>query len=297
MNLEYRRSTLVRLRDIGKDEKWLQDKIEEDPSILGLGDLTVIKREKRQSSGGRIDFLMFDPEEEVRYEVEVMLGRLDESHIIRTIEYWDLERSRYPSLEHKAVIVAEDITSRFFNVIGLLNRAIPIIALQLNAVKVDTTFTISFTKLLDITELAATDDEGSGDTKDRNYWANRASPISIALVDQITAAIPGDLPGKKITYNQGHIALRTSGRNFCWFHPRKGEFILFYLLVGAENRESILGRLGKAGISASPRGEKDISVRFQPSTGDGVSPVLKEVLAEAEKLSRGAEDPSRIESK
>ena len=31
---------------------------------------------------------------------------MDESHIIRTIEYWDIERRRYPQYEHVAVIVA-----------------------------------------------------------------------------------------------------------------------------------------------------------------------------------------------
>jgi hypothetical protein len=69
---------------------------------------------------------MSDPETGTRYEIEIMLGALNESHIIRAIEYWDIERQRYPTLEHRAVIVAEEITSRFFNVIRLLNRAVPI---------------------------------------------------------------------------------------------------------------------------------------------------------------------------
>ena len=73
-------------------EKWLQDIIENDPSVLGLGELTIIERERKQSSGGRIDFLMLDPETKTMYEVEVMLGSTDESHIIRTIEYWDIEK-------------------------------------------------------------------------------------------------------------------------------------------------------------------------------------------------------------
>ena len=67
--------------------------------------------------GGRIEFLMHDPEEDIRFEIEIMLGAFDETHIVRTIEYWDLERQRYPTHEHRAIIVAEEITSRFFNVI------------------------------------------------------------------------------------------------------------------------------------------------------------------------------------
>src|SRR5205807_10479804 len=95
--------------------------------------LGIAGREHRQPMGGRIDFLMRDAEAETYYEVEIMLGALDESHIIRSIEYWDIERQRRPHFDHRAVIVAEQITSRFFNVIRLLNRAVPMIAVQLNA--------------------------------------------------------------------------------------------------------------------------------------------------------------------
>src|SRR4030095_7004937 len=104
--MEYKKSEPVRLRDVGKDEKWLQDQIDKDPSILGLGELSVVKREKIQFAGGRIDFVLSDPDDDtLRYEAEIMLGKLNESHIIRAIEYWDVERRRYPSFEPKAVIV------------------------------------------------------------------------------------------------------------------------------------------------------------------------------------------------
>ena len=42
------------------NEKWLQELIEEDPTILGLGDVVIVERERKQSSGGRIDFLLND---------------------------------------------------------------------------------------------------------------------------------------------------------------------------------------------------------------------------------------------
>ena len=68
-----------------------------------------------------------------RYEVEIQLGAFDEAHIIRTIESWDVERKRYPQYDHAAGLVAEDITSRFLNVIGLFNGSIPLVAIQLRA--------------------------------------------------------------------------------------------------------------------------------------------------------------------
>src|SRR2546423_10172203 len=99
----------INLRDLG--ERWVQQQIVDDPSSLGLGDLVLKDRERRQLRAGRLDLLLQDPETLKRYEVEIQLGATDASHIIRAVEYWDHERKRYPQYEHVAVIVAEDITS------------------------------------------------------------------------------------------------------------------------------------------------------------------------------------------
>jgi len=80
-------------------ETWVQQRIAEDPSILGLGDLVLKDKERSQPRAGRLDLLLQDAESSIRYEVEVMLGSTDESHIIRTIEYWDVERKRYPQYD------------------------------------------------------------------------------------------------------------------------------------------------------------------------------------------------------
>jgi len=122
MSLALKKVTPVELRSLSLDEKWLQDQIRDDPSLLGLGELEIAGREHHQPAGGRIDFLMRDTEAETYYEVETMLGPLDETHIIRTIEYWDIERQSHPQFEHRAVVVAERITARFFNVLRLLMR-------------------------------------------------------------------------------------------------------------------------------------------------------------------------------
>lgn len=69
------------------NEQWVQDKIAEDPSILGLGDVILKDKERIQPRAGRLDILFQDAELNRRYEVEIQLGSTDESHIIRTIEY------------------------------------------------------------------------------------------------------------------------------------------------------------------------------------------------------------------
>jgi hypothetical protein len=187
--LKLRKANPQRLRSLGLSEVWLQQQIAADPSVLGLGDLTVFQREKTQPTGGRIDFIMSDALNETRYEIEIMLGATDPSHIIRTIEYWDMERQRAPTIEHRAVIVAEEITSRFFNVIRLLNRAVPLIAIQLSAFQFGDEVVLQFIRVLDTYEFGGDEEEEGGPTElaDRPYWERRARPEALAAVDAIAA--------------------------------------------------------------------------------------------------------------
>lgn len=48
-------------------EKWLQDQIAADLTILGLGGLVLRAKEKIQTSGGRLDLLLEDEEAEPRW--------------------------------------------------------------------------------------------------------------------------------------------------------------------------------------------------------------------------------------
>ena len=131
------------------NERWVQDRIAEDPSLLNLGDLVLRDRERIQPRAGRLDLLLQDPDTQRRYEVELQLGATDEAHIIRTIEYWDIERKRYPQYDHCAVLVAEDITSRFLNVVQLFNGTIPLIALQMQVLRLGERVTLVFTTVMD----------------------------------------------------------------------------------------------------------------------------------------------------
>lgn len=292
MPLELRKATPIRLRSLGLDERWLQDRIEEDPSLLGLGDdLNIIRREKSQPTGGRIDFLMYDPARELRYEVEIMLGVLDESHIIRTIEYWDIERQRYPAYDHRAVIVAEEITSRFFNVIRLLNRAVPLVALQLNAFSIDNSVVLHFTKVLDVFGEAEDVEEEGGEQVDRRYWERRAGATSLSVLDAVVAMVEKEIGPARVTYNKNHIALGTSGFNFCWFHPRKSTpHCHMRLRTGGEERDEILRKLEDAGVSATPFQSELITIKLLRKHLDDSGEVVLGALRHCEKRSRSTQD-------
>ena len=276
----------TRLRKLGLDEKWLQDRIDDDPSLLGLGELTVIRRERRQPSGGRLDFLMADPDEGRRYEIEIMLGTLDESHIIRTIEYWDVERRRFPTLDHRAVIVAEDITNRFFNVINLLNQAIPIIALQLTAFEIEGSVVLHFTRVLDVTESGDEEEEVTEQT-DRAYWEKRVNPKSLEISDELVKLVPTDSGEPRITYNRGHIAIGTPRRNFMWLHPRqKRPLCGVKLKLSEDERDAAVQRLDELGVTARLIRKFNIGLRLSEKELEDVRAELGDLIRRAENLSR-----------
>src|SRR5262245_36672819 len=112
----------IRLKELPNfSEAFLHTQICNKLALLRLGELDVLQRERQQQGAGRLDMLLSDSENNIRYEVEVMLGATDPSHIIRCIEYWDIERRRYPAYDHVAVLIAEEITARFLNVMSLLS--------------------------------------------------------------------------------------------------------------------------------------------------------------------------------
>jgi len=167
------------------DERWIQDRIADDPSILGLGDLRVYARERVLPGSGRVDFVLEDPETDRRYVVEIQLGATDPSHIVRTLEYWDIERRRHPRYEHVAVLIAEDITGRFFNVISLLNQSIPIIAIKITAIHIDQyQIGLAFTRVLDLTSPATPEETATSEPSDRSWWEKRIPRESLEVVDR-----------------------------------------------------------------------------------------------------------------
>lgn len=229
-------------------EKWVQDLIANDPSILGLGDLELRQKERIQPRAGRLDLLLQDPDSKRRYKVELQLGATDETHIIRTIEYWDIERKRYPQYDHCAVLIAEDVTSRFLNVISLFNGAIPLIALQMQALKVAGKTTIVFTRVLDemTRGLVDEDEEAEALPADRSYWEGKGSKATLGLVDQCLQMIRNLDPSVDLKYNKHYIGLGRDGQphNFVTFRPKKNTLTIEFKLPQSDDVDAIIDDAG-----------------------------------------------------
>jgi hypothetical protein len=266
--MEYRKSTRVSLKAHPDfNEKWLQEQIVGDVQLLGLGDLDVKDIERRQPGFGRLDMLLFDPESNTRYEVEIQLGATDESHIIRTLEYWDNERRRFPQYEHIAVIVAEEITGRFLNVINLFNQAIPVIAIQMSALAVEGVLTLNATRVLDVALPAPEEEDEPGQETDRSYWQQKSSPAFLTLADQLLELINDQGPGLSLKYNKYYIGLQRDGiaDNFISFRPRKKHMIW---VVRIDRNDELDARLEESGLTMLPYEKRWKQYQFQIVPGD-----------------------------
>ncbi len=270
------------------DERWVQERIAEEPGILGLGDVILKDKERTQPRAGRLDLLLQDVESFQRYEVEVQLGATDESHIIRTIEYWDIERKRYPQYEHTAVIVAEDVTSRFLNVVSLFNGAIPLMAIQMNALKTGNQVGLVFTTVVDQMSLGLVDeDEGTEEVADRAYWENRATKQTVAMADELLDLAKQCDDSLELKYNKQYIGLAKNGRpcNFFTVGPRKA-FIYFKPRVPHSPETS--EKLEDAGLEFRSRnGWKAYFIRLTPGDIAQHREMLTEFVQEAYENSFG----------
>jgi hypothetical protein len=233
MALEYVKAEQLVLKSHPEfNEAWLQQMIVQDTGILGLGEVELVARERRQDRAGRLDLLLYDRRENTRYEVELMLGATDESHIIRCLEYWDIERRRFPAYDHCAVIVAENITSRFLNILSLFAGTIPLVAIQLNALKVGEQVVLNFVTVLDRVALRHDDEsETSGPTVDRDAWNQQASPATVGIADRVLQRINAKAKRpQQLTYLKQHIGLSdgTKRNNFIYFIPRKKYTYIYF---------------------------------------------------------------------
>lgn len=274
------------------NEAWLHDRICDDPSILGLGDIRVLDRERSFSEGGRLDLLLLDEDNDRRYEVEVMLGATDPSHMIRTIEYWDLERRRYPGYDHVAVLIAEDVTARFLNVMSLFSGSIPLMAIQLDALQVGEQIVLNFVKVLDQTDLRVDDtevDAGGGQT-DRPYWDKKASKPLMQLCDQMLEMINETTrQPQELNYLRGYMGLRSNGvvKNFVSLSPKRTKNIVHVAFLNSEV-SSWSDRFEKEGISVKRfRSGRRFRISLTPNDLKTHQDLIREVVVDTVKEFEG----------
>jgi len=276
------KATPVNLRDAGVTESWLENEIDKDATILGLGDVAVIDRQRRQAKAGRLDLLLEDDSGEKRYEVELMLGATDESHLIRTVEYWDVERRKWPGYEHCAVLIAESVAARFLNVISLFSGTVPFVAIQVNGFMVDGKFVLNFLKVLDSRVLRKDETaELTQKSVTRQDWVDKASAATVELAEKCIEIInQAASVARKPTYNRYYIGLNDGLRasNFVTFRPKRTFLNLQFEALNAT--EPWLKKLQDSGLESDVKDE-NLRVTLTPKDFEENKELLTELLHEA----------------
>ncbi len=264
--LTYVHSETFSLKDHpGFDESWLEKQVREHPEILGLASAKVVHSQIQQKSGGRVDLLLKDEVNEKYYTVELMLGAVDASHIVRTMDYFLREETRADAedWDHVAVLVAEDIRgSRFANVVEYLSRKMPLIVMELSALRVGDYVTLKSVPIFDRTQDS---EEGPFEEQDeitRESWIKKSSRESVEIVDRFGEILRKLTDDLNLTYKSFiGVAVGNRPQNFVYFSPKR-EFVRVHVQQ-ISNATEWRNRISGAGFTLL-ESEKGLKFRVFP---------------------------------
>src|SRR4051812_48565824 len=129
------------------NESWLRERIVDDPSVLGLGELRLADEGRLRD--GRLELLLRDPATGRRFTLLVRVGPAEEADLVRVLEQWAVESARYPEHPHFAVVIAEELPPRVLSAANTLGATIPLSAMQVSALSVGEHVALYFTAVVD----------------------------------------------------------------------------------------------------------------------------------------------------
>ena len=183
------------------------------------------------------------------------------------------------------MLVAEQVTARFLNVIALFAGSIPIIAIQLNALRVSNQIVLDFVKVLDQRQLREDDTgEVGGATEpdvDRSAWEARVGATLMKVCDRI-AQIANEIadPKLELKYKKGRVALSVPGSffNVLAFWPKKNFIRIRFRVI---DPETWVKRLSEAGVEADLKDGALVRIRVRNSDFEQHEDLLRELIHQA----------------
>lgn len=160
--------------------------------------------------------------------------------------------------------------------------------MQLSAFKLDeNNVVLHAVTVLDVVEEIVEETPPEEEETDRPYWEKRRDQASLSVMDKIVGALKVPEIAPQLAYNKHHIALRTTGNNFCWFHPRKTPgFCHVEFKLTPDARDQALATMQSKGIDASSRGAARITFSITNKAVDEHLETIVDELKKAEVLSR-----------
>ncbi|MBK9509859.1 MAG: hypothetical protein IPO04_10520 [Cytophagaceae bacterium] len=169
--------------------------------------------------------------------MEIMLGETDPSHIIRSIEYWDNEKRKYPQRQHFCVLIAESFDRRYFNILAdsKFKYSNDCYTSRLIGSKWCPHF--KFHKIVDIYiepeendyEAAATESIWQKDAP----WVNDGAHAFYEMLKPLSSNLT-------VRYTQSYISVSIASKNTYWFSKRsKPIMVLFFIIKVDEYVEEV----------------------------------------------------------
>ncbi len=280
--LKYVASEQVSLRSHGT-EAWLEQELRAKPGMLGFGPVKVMSFQRSHKNAGRLDLVLEDAENRIVYVGEIMLGTLDASHIVRSLDYWLREKTRQDrqDWEFVAFLVAEDVHgSRYAALARLLSGLLPLVVMEMTALRVRDLLTLEFTRIFDGTQgfeaEPITEEKGDYTKED---WIGKASPETVAITEAFHGFVRKADRDARLTYRKHFIGFAVGNRpaNFISFHPKR-EFTRVHVAV--EDAHGWAKKLKRAGIELvndPPKGATRIRLRLTPKQAKRSAPVLEKL--------------------
>lgn len=271
----------------GYSEDWLERQITKNPAMLGLtdGKLEVVRTQLRQDKERRLDLLLKAPDEGTYYSVELMLGELNASHLVRTVDYWLRNKDAIADKdwEHVPVVVAERISETGWRrVARWLADVSPLIAIELRAISVDSRLAVQCFTVFD-----GRDHQEELDIQvpqvelGPDYWVKKASEKTVAVAQDVGSILPKIDSKLRLSYKQEFIGVMAQNRpaNFVTFNPKKS-FVRARVTV--TESETWAKRLKKAGVDVfRVKSGKSVHFRLRDKPSGSQRKVLKEMFQAA----------------
>lgn len=129
------------------DLNWLRERVAEDPSVLGLGELELA--DEGHTGEGWLELLLRDRATELGLTAVVRSGAADESDLLRALEQWTIESARYPEKQHFALLIAEAFPPRVLSAVSVLGAKIPLSAVQIIVLRIGEQVALHFARVVD----------------------------------------------------------------------------------------------------------------------------------------------------
>jgi hypothetical protein len=260
------------LRQLGYDERWLQDWLAADPSRLGLGDVTVIDQEQGQAAGGLLDLLALDRGSDTYYSVEVQLDEIGASHGFRVFDYWARNRARLPGKAHVAVLMAESAGGRFRLALEALAETVPLIVVELRCWHGDGEALLMPEVVVanESLDLADTPAAASAEERTEADWRGAVSDTMWEFKDAFVAWAREKLGEPRIDYRpRSYIGVRYGRRVWAPLWPRKdGAYIYLPDPDGSRDQPSLAFEFFEAQLQ-----DEGLAVTWTTKYNAGANPI------------------------